>query len=71
MGVEALAEGRRKQRLTGWLEDDLPVRFEGRILPVDAAVANARGVVVARARAVGATLGAMDAFSPRPPPSII
>lgn len=62
MGVEALAEGRRKQRLATWLENDLPSRFEGRILPVDAAVANAWGVIVARARAVGATLGAMDAF---------
>ena len=62
MGVEALAEGRRKQRLASWLEDDLPSRFEGRILPVDAAVANAWGVLVARARAVGTTLGAMDAF---------
>jgi predicted nucleic acid-binding protein len=62
MGVEALAEGRRKHRLAAWLEDDLPNRFEGRILPVDAAVANAWGMVVARARAVGTTLGAMDAF---------
>jgi len=62
MGVEALAEGRRQQRLAAWLEDDLPARFEGRILPVDAAVANAWGAIVARARAMGATLGAMDAF---------
>jgi predicted nucleic acid-binding protein len=62
MGVEALAEGRRKQRLAAWLEDDLPARFEGRILLVDAAVANAWGVVVARARAVGKPLGVMDAF---------
>jgi predicted nucleic acid-binding protein len=62
MGVEALPEGRRRQRLSAWLEDDLPARFEGRILQVDAAVANVWGVLMARARAQGRTLGAMDAF---------
>lgn len=52
----------RVRRPAAWLEDDLPARFEERILPIDATVANAWGVVVAGARASGTTLGAMDAL---------
>ena len=42
-GVERLAAGRRRTRLDEWLRHELPLRFEGRVLPVDAAVAEAWG----------------------------
>jgi predicted nucleic acid-binding protein len=61
-GVERLAPGQRRTRLGGWLEDDLPLRFEGRILNIHPAVANACGRLVARAEAMGRPTEAMDAF---------
>jgi predicted nucleic acid-binding protein len=41
---------------------ELPLRFESRILPVDAQVAEAWGKMVSRSEAVGRPIGAMDAF---------
>ena len=38
-GLERMAKGRRRERIAAWLWEDLPARFEGRILPVDLAVA--------------------------------
>ncbi len=61
-GVERLQKGRRRDRLARWLSDDLPVRFEDRILPIDRGVAEAGGVVVARGEKAGTTVGTMDAF---------
>ena len=61
-GVERLAPGRRRTRLEQWLHDELPARFEGRIAPVDIAVADACGRLLARARQAGRGLGAMDAL---------
>jgi toxin FitB len=40
----------------------LPLRFEGRILPVDNDVAEAWGRMVARSKTMGRPMGAMDAF---------
>lgn len=48
-GVEALPEGNRKSRLLDWLETELASYFAGRILPVDAAVADRWGRLVAQA----------------------
>ena len=61
-GVEHLAPGARRSRLEAWLQDELPLRFEGRILPVDDNVAAAWGRAVARGEALGRPMGAMDAF---------
>jgi toxin FitB len=48
-GVEGLPEGDRKLRLLDWLEVELLAYFAGRILPVDATVADRWGRLVARA----------------------
>lgn len=48
-GIEALADGERKQRLLDWLGADLPRFFDGRILPVDAGIADRWGHLVAKA----------------------
>jgi predicted nucleic acid-binding protein len=61
-GVERLAAGRRRSRLEQWLQHELPLRFEGRILPVDANVAEAWGRTVSRSEAAGRPIDAMDAF---------
>ncbi|HZS83803.1 MAG TPA: type II toxin-antitoxin system VapC family toxin [Stellaceae bacterium] len=61
-GIERMADGARRQQLDAWLRDELPLRFEGRVLPIDEAVADAWGKVVARRPAAGQPIGAMDAF---------
>ncbi len=60
--VERLAPGRRRSRLGGWLQHELPLRFEGRVLPIDAAVANECGELLARREAQGRPMEAMDAY---------
>ncbi len=61
-GIERMPEGRRRERLTSWLAEDLPLRFEGRVVGIDRAVAEAWGVIVAHSQKAGATISAMDAF---------
>jgi toxin FitB len=61
-GVERMAAGSRRSRLEEWLRDELPLRFEARILPVDVDVAEAWGTTVSRSEAAGRPIGAMDAF---------
>ena len=61
-GVERLAAGRRRKQLDRWLEHELPQRFEGRTLPVDALVADACGRLVARTESLGRPIEARDAF---------
>ena len=61
-GVERLATGGRRSRLERWLQHELPLRFENRILPVDTTVAEAWGRTVSRNEAAGRPIGAMDAF---------
>lgn len=61
-GVERMPGGARRTRLEQWLRHELPLRFEGRILPVDPNVAEVWGKVVARSEAMGRPIGVMDAF---------
>ena len=60
--VERLAAGRRRKRLNEWLQDELLLRFDDRILPIDDAVADAWGRIVAHREALGRPINAMDAF---------
>jgi len=59
-GLAALPQGRRRTRLEAWLEVDLRGRFAGRILPVDAAVADRWGLLAAQAKRNGVTLPIVD-----------
>lgn len=61
-GVERLDQGRRKAALDLWLTNQLPARFDGRLLPIDEGTADRWGHVVAKAQAIGHPIGAMDAF---------
>lgn len=48
-GVEKLADGERRNQLRAWLEQELPLFFSGRLLPVDEAVAHRWGHLIANA----------------------
>ncbi len=61
-GVERLPLGVRKRRLQEWIDQELPLRFEGRVLEVDRAVANTCGVITARSEALGRRIEVIDAF---------
>jgi predicted nucleic acid-binding protein len=61
-GVDRMAQGSRRSRLEHWLRDELPIRFENRILPVDTHVAELWGRTVSRSEAAGRPISAMDAF---------
>jgi hypothetical protein len=61
-GIERLPPGARYDRLDVWLVEQVPARFEARVLPIDAATANVWGRVMARGQAGGRPVGAMDAF---------
>jgi predicted nucleic acid-binding protein len=61
-GIERLPASARRKRLDEWLRSDLPIRFEGRIAPVDGAVADEWGRLVARREADGRPFNAMDAL---------
>ena len=61
-GIERMAAGKRRRRLDEWLRDELPLRFEGRILPIGDVVADAWGKLVAQSKALGRRMSALDAF---------
>jgi predicted nucleic acid-binding protein len=61
-GIERMPIGARRQRLDEWLRGELPLRFEGRILAIDGAVADIWGKVLATSQAKGQTMSAMDGF---------
>ena len=61
-GVELMPPGKRRDRLASWLTEDLPVRFEGRILDIDGRIADAWGVLMARGKKAGINVGTLDAF---------
>lgn len=61
-GIERLPAGTHRRRLDEWLRGDLPLRFEGRIVLVDGAIADEWGRLVARREARGRPIQAMDAL---------
>lgn len=61
-GVERMPSGARRSRLEKWLRDELPARFEGRVLPVDGGVADAWGRILARSESTGRRMSAIDGF---------
>ena len=61
-GIERMPAGIRRDRLEAWLTDDLPQRFDARVLPVDTGVGDRWGRVMARGQAAGRPVAVMDAF---------
>src|SRR3990172_678945 len=61
-GIEMLPKPRRKRDLHTWLKEDLLVRFEGNILPLDTDVLLEWGALTARLESAGKTMPAMDSL---------
>jgi len=59
-GIATLQQSRRRARLETWLAIDLQSRFAGRILPIDAAIADRWGKLVADSTRKGRTLPVID-----------
>jgi len=61
-GLAWLPQSKRRTHLESWLEVELQARFSGRILPIDAAVADRWGVLAGAAKRRGRSLSAIDGF---------
>jgi len=59
-GLASLPESQRRARLESWLTVQLHARFSGRILPVDAEIADHWGLLAAIAQRRGKALSAID-----------
>ena len=59
-GVAALSTGSRRATLEAWLNNDLMVRFYGRILPINTATADRWGRICADARKINRLLRVID-----------
>ncbi len=61
-GIALMGAGKRRDLLDRWLAEDLPERFEGRLLDVDIDVANAWGEMMGEGRRRGIALSVLDGF---------
>jgi predicted nucleic acid-binding protein len=61
-GIERLPVSTRRRQLDEWLRNELPLRFEARIVGVDGAIADEWGRLVARREGRGRPIQAMDAL---------
>jgi tRNA(fMet)-specific endonuclease VapC len=61
-GIEKLPDSKRKKTLESWLDEDLLVRFRGRILPLDIPVLLTWGRLVARLEREGKPIPAIDSL---------
>lgn len=61
-GIERLPTGRRRRVLDDWFRNDLAERFEGRLIPVDAVIADACGKLMATCEASGRAMELADAL---------
>jgi toxin FitB len=59
-GLAALDQGKLRTHLETWLGVDLQARFAGRIVPIDAAIADRWGLIAAEAKRRGKTLSVID-----------
>ncbi len=61
-GAALLAQGKRRTQLEIWLEVELRARFAGRIVPIDAAIADRWGLITAEAKRKGIALPVIDSL---------
>lgn len=59
-GVARLNPGRKRERLSRWLAEDIPAQFAGRVLPFDRAAAVRWGEMAAEAERRGRPRPAVD-----------
>jgi len=61
-GVEKLTKSKQKQELYSWLKEDLLVRFDGRIIPLDTEILMEWGILITHLESTGITLPAIDSL---------
>jgi predicted nucleic acid-binding protein len=61
-GAEQLPAGQRKRELDWWLKDELPSRFEGRVLEVTTEIAEVWGRLSAEVKRRGLSIGVVDRY---------
>jgi toxin FitB len=59
-GIERLPESKKKELLNNWLHEDLLVRFQGHILPIDTETMLVWGTMIAKLEAGGRPISAVD-----------
>ena len=59
-GLAGLPLGKRRTILETWLVVELQARFAGRIVPIDAAIADRWGLIAAEAKRKGKALSVID-----------
>ena len=61
-GIEKLPKSKRKQELLTWLREDLLIRFDGKMLALDAEILVEWGKLTARLESSGRTIPAIDSL---------
>ncbi len=61
-GIEKIPASKRKDAIGEWLETDLLIRFQGRIVEIDVKTMLAWGELVARLEREGSPMGAIDSL---------
>ena len=61
-GIEKLPDSKRKESLRSWLNDDLLIRFSGRIFALDIPVMLTWGELIGQLEQVGKPLPALDSL---------
>jgi predicted nucleic acid-binding protein len=59
-GVALMDKGRRRDALAEWLAEDLPRRFENRVIPIDEQVALVWGDLMGSAKRCGRGMSSLD-----------
>ena len=61
-GIEKLPSSKRRSELQAWLNDDLLVRFEGNVVPLDIVIMAEWGRIAARLESKGKTMPVIDSL---------
>ncbi len=61
-GIEALPHGRKRERLTSWLREDLRSQYADRLVGVDDRIAEDAGLLIAKGKKAGAEPQVADAL---------
>jgi len=61
-GIEKLPDSHRKMGLVTWMNDQMLVRFDNRIIPLDFSAMQIWGTLTARMESAGQPMGVMDSL---------
>jgi len=61
-GIERLPESKRRRELETWTREQLPLRFESRVIGVDWSIAEMWGKLASKNESAGRSKGIMDTF---------